>query len=378
MDQAERLPQNRIDRALKHEHFMGRALELARRGEGRTRPNPPVGAVVVRDGAIVGEGFHPRAGEPHAEIFALRQAAQAARGADLYVTLEPCCHHGKTPPCTEAILAAGVSRVFVGALDPNPKVDGGGVAALRSAGVAVEAGILEADCRRLIAPFAKHVRTGVPHVTLKSAMTLDGRTASGTGDSRWISSEASREYVHRLRDRVDAVMVGIGTVLQDDPRLTTRLPGGGRDADRIVVDARLQIPEDAALLRLDSGASTVIATTCDALPDKAARLRERGVQVLELPSQDDGGVDLCALMRHLGALGYQSILLEGGARLTGAALRAGIVDRVQIFIAPILLGGDDGPSLAAGTGAAAICEARRLRDVRVRRFEDDTLIEAEV
>ncbi len=356
---------------------MGRALELARRGEGRTRPNPPVGAVVVRDGAIVGEGFHPRAGEPHAEVFALREAGEAARGADLYVTLEPCCHHGRTGPCTEAVLAAGIARVFVGVLDPNPKVSGGGVAILRSAGVAVEAPVLETECRRLIAPFAKHITTGAPYVILKSAMTLDGRIASGAGDSRWISSEASRAHVHRLRDTVDAIMVGIGTVLQDDPRLTTRLPEGGRDADRIVVDARLQIPEDAALLDLHSSAATVIATTSHAPAEKIERLRRRGVQVLEFPIAKAGGVDLCALMQRLGALGYQSVLLEGGARLNGAALREGIVDRVQIFIAPLLLGGDDGPSLAAGTGMPTIAEAKRLKDVRVTRFGDDTLIEGD-
>jgi diaminohydroxyphosphoribosylaminopyrimidine deaminase / 5-amino-6-(5-phosphoribosylamino)uracil reductase len=364
---------------LNHEFYMQRALELARRGEGRTRPNPPVGAVVVRDGKIVGEGFHPRAGEPHAEIFALRDAGEAAGGANLYVTLEPCCHHGKTGPCTEAVLAAGVARVFIGTLDPNPRVDGGGIASLRSAGIAVETGVLEAECRRLIAPFAKHVKTGVPYVILKSATTLDGRIASGTGDSRWISSEESREHVHRLRDRVDAIMVGIGTVLKDDPRLTTRLPeGGGRDADRIVVDARLQIPEDSSLLRIPSPAATLIATTSGAPAEKAARLRGQGVDVLELPENGKGGVDLCELMVRLGELGYQCLLLEGGARLNGAALRARIVDRIQLFIAPLLLGGDDGPSLAAGPGLATIAEAKRLQNVRISRFGDDTLIEGEL
>lgn len=360
-----------------HETYMRRALELARRAEGRTRPNPTVGAVVVREGRIVGEGFHPAAGEPHAEVFALRQAGEEARGADLYVTLEPCCHHGRTAPCAEAVLEAGIGRVFVGAGDPNPRVDGGGIALLRAAGLPVETGILESECRRLIAPFAKHVTTGLPFVTLKAAVTLDGQTAASTGDSRWISSEASREHVHRLRDRVDAVMVGIGTVLADDPRLTTRLPEGGRDADRIVVDARLEIPEGAALLSLDSAARTLVAAASSASSEKAARLTARGVQVLEIGGEE-GRVGLRELAARLGAMGYQNILLEGGARLNAAALREGIVDRVMVFVAPLLLGGNDGAGLFAGPGVSRIAEAIRLRDVRVSRFGDDTLIEGEV
>ena len=357
--------------------YMQLALNLARRGEGRTRPNPPVGAVIVREGRIVGEGYHPRAGEPHAEVFALRQAGSAARGGDLYVTLEPCCHQGKTGPCTEAVIAAGIERIFIGAGDPNPRVNGGGVARLREAGLAVETGILEGECRRLIAPFAKHVTTGRPFVILKSAVTLDGRTATSTGDSRWISGEGSREYVHRLRDRVDAVMVGIGTVAKDNPRLTTRLAEGGRDADRLIVDARLEISEDAALLDPKSSAVTRIASLRAASPDKAERLRQRGVDILEI-GEKEGRLDLQELMERLGGLGYQSILLEGGARLNAASLKAEIVDRVMIFVAPLLLGGDDGSGLFAGPGPRRIAEAIRLEEVRVRRFGDDTLIEGEV
>lgn len=360
-----------------HDAYMGRALELARSGEGRTRPNPPVGAVLVRDGAIVGEGFHPKAGEPHAEIFALRQAGELARGADLYVTLEPCCHQGKTGPCTEAILQAGVGRVFVGTVDPNPKVAGKGIERLRAGGIPVESGFHESACRRLIAPFSKHVTTGLPYVILKTALTLDGYSATSTGESRWISSEKSREHVHRLRDRVDAVMVGIGTVLADDPRLTTRLPEGGRDADRIVVDARLEIPEDAALLGLESNAKTIIAVGEPAPVEKSRRLRSRGIEIVEA-GEHLGRVDLRDLMSRLGKMGYQNILLEGGARLNAAALSAGIVDRVMVFVAPLLLGGNDGVALFDGPGVLRISEARRLGDVRVTRFGDDILIEGEV
>ena len=359
------------------EDYMARALDLARRAEGRTRPNPTVGSVIVRDGVIVGEGFHPEAGQPHAEIFALRQAGEKARGADLYVTLEPCSHQGRTGPCVEAVIAAGIGRVFVGTQDPNPLVGGRGVAALDEAGIPVQVGILESECRRLIAPFAKHVSTGLPFVILKSAITLDGKTATSTGDSKWISGPDSREQVHRLRDRVDAVMVGIGTVLDDDPRLTTRLPGGGRNALRVVVDSRLRIPEEAAVLSVPSEAATLVVTTGAAAPDKVARLREKGAEVLQVAGRN-GRVDTAALMSELGSRGIQSVLLEGGSELSSSLLLAGLIDRVMIFVAPVLIGGDDGKGLFAGQGATRIADALRLNDIRVSRFGDDVLIEGEV
>jgi diaminohydroxyphosphoribosylaminopyrimidine deaminase/5-amino-6-(5-phosphoribosylamino)uracil reductase len=359
------------------EKFMARALELARRGEGRTRPNPAVGAVLVRDGRVVGEGYHPQAGQPHAEIYALRQAGEDARGADLYVTLEPCSHQGRTGPCADAVVAAGIVRVFIGTSDPNPLVRGKGIARLRESGIEVRLGILEKECRRIIAPFAKHVTTGLPFVLLKAAMTLDGKTATSTGQSQWISNPSSREYVHRLRDRVDAIMVGIGTVLKDNPRLTTRLPQGGRDADRVVVDARLELPEDAAVLETVSPAPTIIATTRLAPADKVTRLEDRGIQVIQV-AEIDGRMDLPALMRELGNLGVQSILLEGGAGLNAAALEAGIIDRLMIFVAPMIFGGSDGKGIFSGRGVTSLQEALRLSDIRVQRFEDDILIEGEV
>jgi diaminohydroxyphosphoribosylaminopyrimidine deaminase / 5-amino-6-(5-phosphoribosylamino)uracil reductase len=359
-----------------HEQYMRRALALARRGEGRTAPNPPVGAVVIAAGEIVGAGFHPGAGQPHAEIFALRQAGERARGADLYVTLEPCCHQGRTGPCTEAILQAGIGRVLAGCIDPNPRVAGQGLAALRQQGVMVEEGVLEKECRRLIAPFAKHVTTGLPYVILKAAMTLDGRIATATGHSRWISGEASRRQVHRLRDRIDAIMVGIGTVQRDDPLLTTRLPRGGRDPLRVVVDGTLRISEHAAILHLQSVAPTLIATTVQAPKDKVARLVERGIEILYIAEQQ-GRVDLTDLLRQLAARGVQSLLLEGGGTINAAALQAGLVDRVMIFVAPRLLGGE-GLGLFRGAGPLSMDQTLQLTDVRVRRFADDVLIEGEI
>jgi diaminohydroxyphosphoribosylaminopyrimidine deaminase/5-amino-6-(5-phosphoribosylamino)uracil reductase len=359
------------------ERFMARALELARKGEGRTRPNPPVGAVVVRDGEILGEGFHPRAGMPHAEIYALRDAGQRTHGADLYVTLEPCSHPGKTMACTGAILRAGIARVFAGCLDPNPKVNGRGLATLERGGVAASCGLLERECRRLIAPFAKHVRTGLPFVTLKAAMTLDGQIATAAGDSRWISNEHSRLWVHELRNRVDGIMVGAGTVRQDDPQLTTRLPEGGRDALRILVDDRLEIPESARLLHLGSEAPTLIATSEAAPSDRAERLMALGAEVLRIPTRDNG-IDLRELLRILGKRNLQSLLLEGGSTLNGAMWRAGLVDRVMIFLAPKLLGGGDGRPLFSGPGTSRMAAAVCLDDVRVSRFGEDVLIEGEV
>jgi len=357
--------------------YMDRALSLARRGEGRTRPNPAVGALVVADGLVVGEGFHPAAGQPHAEIFALRQAGELARGADLYVTLEPCSHHGRTGPCADAVIAAGIARVFVGTGDPNPQVCGRGIERLRAAGIEVQVGIREAECRRLIAPFAKHVTTGRPLVTLKSAITLDGKTATATGDSQWISGPASRLQVHRLRDRVDAILVGVGTVLHDDPQLTTRLPEGGRNPLRVVVDSKLLISDRAKLLLDLDAAPTLIATTSQARSARIDALRQTGVEVLVLDGPD-GRVDLVALLEELGRREVQHLLLEGGSGLNNAMLRDSLIDRVMIFIAPKLVGGNDGFGIFSGAGVSRLADALTLTDVRSSRFEDDILIEGEV
>lgn len=357
--------------------FMQRALSLARQGEGRTRPNPAVGAVIVSAGNIVGEGFHPQAGAPHAEIFALRAAGPRAAGADLYVTLEPCCHTGRTPPCTEAVLAAGIRRVVVGTFDPNPLVAGRGCEQLRQAGLEVVTGVCETDCRYLIAPFAKHIRSRLPHVTLKAALTLDGQIATVSGQSQWITGPASREFAHQLRDRSDAIMVGIETVLADDPRLSTRLTKGeGRDPQRIVVDSRLRTPLGAAVLAPNPNGTTLIITTENAPVGAEGALRDAGAEVVRIPG-DSERIDLKRLMEILGAREIQSLLLEGGGRLNHAAWQAGIVDRVAFFLAPLVLGGTGRP-VFSGPGATSLETAIRLSDLRTQRFGDDTLIEGEV
>jgi diaminohydroxyphosphoribosylaminopyrimidine deaminase/5-amino-6-(5-phosphoribosylamino)uracil reductase len=359
------------------QHYMKQALKLARRGVGRTAPNPPVGAVVVRADVVIGEGHHPKAGEPHAEIFALRQAAAEANGADLYVTLEPCSHQGRTGPCADALIGAGIKRVFVGTLDPNPLVAGRGVEKLRQAGIEVKVGIEAEQCQRLIAPFARLISSGMPFTIYKSAMTLDGKTATASGDSQWVSGEQSRQQVHQLRDRVEAIMVGIDTVLADDPLLNTRLPqGGGRDPLRVVVDSRLRLPVGSRLLQQNSDAKTLIATLSHE-QDKIARLQQTGVEVLIMPEQA-GRVSLPDLWQELGRRNIQQLLLEGGATLAGAALQQGLIDRMMVFIAPKLIGGRADFGIFAGEGCEKLTDAVRLKDIHYEQSGEDILITGDV
>ncbi len=354
-----------------HEKIMRRALALARRGVGRTAPNPAVGCVIVRDDAMVGEGWHRKAGTPHAEIHALAAAGARAKNADVYVTLEPCAHFGKTPPCAEALVEAGVARVFAGMVDPNPRVSGRGLERLRAAGIGTAAGILEDDCRQVIEPFIKHVTTGLPFVTLKSALTLDGKIATASGDARWITNERSRRHVHRLRSQADAIMVGVGTVIADDPQLTSRIPGG-KDPLRVVVDSRLRIPPHARVLHLESRSKTVLATLVDGTEESAA-IRQYGADLL-VCREKGGKVDLHDLLARLGAMDVQSVLLEAGGTLAGEALRNSLIDKVLFFFAPKLVGGD-GPGPFAGRGAARMEDAFRLENVTYTRFGDDILIQ---
>jgi diaminohydroxyphosphoribosylaminopyrimidine deaminase/5-amino-6-(5-phosphoribosylamino)uracil reductase len=359
------------------EQFMGRAIALARRGEGRTTPNPPVGAVLVKDGAVVGEGYHPAAGEPHAEIIALRAAGSRARGADLYVTLEPCCHHGRTGPCTEALAAAGIRKVFYGTVDPNPRVAGQGLDRLRAAGIEVVPGPLTDACRRLIAPFAKHVTSGRPYVILKAAMTLDGQLATSSGESQWITGAASRQLVHRLRDRVDGVLTGAGTVLADNPRLTVRLVEGGRNPARIVVDSSLRTPAAALVYAPQAAGRRILVTAADASSRRRAAFIRQGVEIISVARQGEH-LDLAAAMAALGGSGLQSLLVEGGGLLNRALLHAGLVDRLMLFVAPLLLGGCDGKPLFAGAGIARLADALRLDEMQVSRIGNDVLLEGEV
>ncbi|BBA70186.1 Riboflavin biosynthesis protein RibD [Geobacter sulfurreducens] len=353
--------------------MMRRALSLARKGIGKTSPNPAVGCVIVREGVVVGEGWHRKAGTPHAEAHALREAGSLARGADVYVTLEPCSHFGRTPPCADALVAAGVARVFVGMVDPNPKVCGKGIARLEAVGIQVITGMLGKECRLINDPFVKHVSTGLPFLTLKSALTLDGKTATALGDSRWITNEKSRRYVHQLRAAVDAVMVGVGTLLADNPELTVRHVKG-KNPLRIIVDSSLRMPNQSRVLGDDLAHGTIVATTSDD-QERIGFLETRGVQVIRCAS-DGGRVDLRDLMERLGARGIQSILLEGGSELAGAALRQKLVDKFILFYAPIFLGGADGIGLFGGKSVERMERAFRLETVRVRRFGGDVMIEA--
>lgn len=365
-----------------HPYYMRRALDLARRGEGYTSPNPMVGAVVVKDGRIVGEGYHQAAGLPHAEVNALDDAGDKARGAILYVTLESCNHTGRTPPCTEKIIRSGIDTVVAAMDDPNPLVAGGGHAVLEAQGIQVHRGVYAAEARRLNEAFVKYISTGRPFVTLKCAATLDGRIATRTGDARWVTGPASRLQVHRLRHAVDGIMVGINTVRADDPSLTTRLPADvqptPRDPVRIILDSRLSISENAGILRLDSEAVTLIICADSVPADARDRIERPGVEVVAVPTGSDGRIDLAALMKYLGDRNITSLLIEGGSQVIAAAFTAGIVDKALFFYAPKILGGDDGVPICAGPSRDSMADSIRLTDVRTQRFEDDLLVEGYV
>ena len=348
---------------------MRRALELAARGEGHVEPNPMVGCVIAAGAEIIGEGWHRRFGEAHAEIEALRLAGPRAAGATLVVTLEPCCHQGKTPPCTRAIVEAGIRRVVVAQRDPFPRVDGAGLAELRSAGVEVEEGLLQAEARRLNAPYRKLLETGLPWVIAKWAMTLDGKTATRTGASRWITSEESRRIVHALRGRVDAILVGRETALRDDPLLTAR-PPGPRTALRVVADTLGSLPSDSQLVATARDVPVMIAVGPQAPEEDRRRLAEAGCEVFVCPSTGHAG-RLDALLRELGRRQATNVLVEGGGRLTGSLLDAGHIDEVHVFIAPKLIGGIAAPGPIAGEGAEDLAHALALESLQMERAGPD-------
>ncbi len=335
-------------------YFMKAALELAAKGQGFTSPNPMVGALVVKDGRIVGKGFHEAAGKAHAEVNAIDDAGNAAKGATLYVTLEPCNHTGRTPPCTEKILSAGIRRVVSAMADPNPDVKGGGNDYLRSKGLEVAVGVCEAEAGKLNEIFIKYVRTKLPFVVVKCAATLDGRIATKTGDSKWVSGPESRKFVHQLRHSLDAIMVGVDTVKNDDPSLTARLEDMKTvDPTRIILDTRLSVISQ----------------------EKKSRIEKPGVRVIQSRLDKDGRIDLNVLMKTLGAMGITSLLIEGGGRVIASAFRAGIVDKVFFFYAPKILGGDDGVPICSGAGPESMQDSIPLTDISVRRFGDDVMIE---
>ena len=349
---------------------MLRAIALAREAVGSTSPNPPVGAVLVRDGRVVGEGRTQPPGGAHAEAEALRAAGGDARGADLYVTLEPCAHHGRTPPCADALIDAGVASARVAVMDPAPHTAGQGVERLRSAGIPVTVDDGPPEARQLVETFAKHVNTGLPFVVAKFAMSLDGKIAARSGDSRWISSAASRQEAHRLRAEADAVMVGIGTALADDPRLTARdapLPARGQPL-RVVVDSAGRLPASAAMLAEDG--TTLVAV---ASPEAARAVEGRGAEAIVAPTAD-GRVDVARLLAELGARGVMSLLVEGGAALHGALFDGGLVDKVVAFVAPVVIGGAAAPGPVGGAGAERMADALRLRDVTYAATGGDMMI----
>jgi len=350
---------------------MAEALNLARRGLGRTSPNPAVGAVVVRDGQVVGRGFHPQAGTPHAEIFALREAGPLVRRARLYVTLEPCCHWGRTGPCTEAILKAGIARVVVATVDPDPRVNGLGIAWLREAGVDVTVGVLQEAAEELNAAYFKHRRTGLPLVTLKWAMSIDGKIATRPGTRTRLSGEAAAQYTHELRNVHDAILVGVDTILADDPELTCRIPGG-RDPLRVVLDSRLRLPLEARVLILTSPARTLVVTTTGAPEEKVAAMRQKGAGVLVF---DGPQPPIRWVFEQLAAQGILSVLVEGGATVHTTVLEAQLADRLVAFTAPLILGGTDALSPVVGSGITAIQHAIRLRRITVHQLGDDVVIE---
>ena len=354
---------------------MKRTLKLACRGRGLVSPNPLVGAVLVKEGGIVAEGYHHRYGDRHAEVEAIAAAQQDIRGSSLYVNLEPCSHQGKQPPCVSAIVESGISRVVVGTRDPNPRVNGNGIKYLRQHGIAVDVGVLEGACRELNAGFEKFIRTGLPLFTLKIAQTLDGRICGADGNSRWISSEGSRKYAHRMRAGNDAILVGVGTVLSDDPQLNVR-KARGRDPYRVVLDSRLRTPLNSTMLNDSLTEKTFVATTGAADETRVRKVIDKGVTVWSLPDDHEGRVDMSALGRKLASSGMTSVLVEGGCQVFSSFLKSRLADRLEVFIAPKLLG--SGLSALSDFGVSGLDESVRLRGFKAQRVGEDVLLKGTI
>lgn len=357
-------------------HYMQRALDLAGQALGRTSPNPVVGAVIVKDDAIVGEGYHQCAGLPHAEVNALEAAGAAACGSTIYVTLEPCSHQGRTPPCAQALVQAGITRAVVATVDPNPKVSGQGLKILRQAGIEVHVGVMEEEARRQNEFFLKYISSGVPFVTLKWAMTLDGKIATAQGDSRWVSGEKSRRFVHQLRDIHDGILVGIGTVLADDPLLNTRLEKEDRrNPVRVIVDGGLELPLDSQIIRTCRQQRTLVFCSREAERERAQRLLEAGVEVLEVQGGPEK-LSIADILTRLGQMGICSLLVEGGASINAAFIEAGLIDKVHVFIAPKIIGGRQALTPVAGEGRRLMEQAWRLKKMEVSQVGEDILLTA--
>lgn len=354
------------------EKYMRLAMQLAGNAIGRTSPNPLVGAVIVKDNRVVGCGWHRKAGTPHAEVHALNQAGELAQGADVYVTLEPCAHYGKTPPCAKALVEAKVKNVYGGLLDVNPKVAGKGFKILEDAGIHVEYGFLQDELRKQNEVFFKWIEHKKPFVVLKAAMTLDGKIATATGQSKWITNETSRAYGYKLRDIYDGIMVGINTVIEDNPMLTARVDGG-KNPIRIVVDSSLKIDINANVVQ-DKSAKTIVATTDKADKDKILKLQAQNVDVIVVDKDENDKVDIEKLLNILGQQNICSILVEGGATLSGSFVAKKLVDKVYFFIAPKIVGGKEAKTPVAGTGILNLQEALALKDIQIEKLEEDILI----
>jgi diaminohydroxyphosphoribosylaminopyrimidine deaminase / 5-amino-6-(5-phosphoribosylamino)uracil reductase len=356
------------------DRYMWMALDLARQGRGRTNPNPMVGAVIVQGSEVVGSGYHHAAGSPHAEIIALEKAGEKAQGATLYVNLEPCNHHGRTGPCTENIIKAGISRVVIAMQDPNPIVSGRGIARLNEAGIKIKEGVLEPKARKLNETFVKYITTKQPFISVKVAMSLDGKIATASGESHWITGEKARQFVHRLRDHTDVIMVGIETVLKDNPRLTTRVEGGGgKDPIRVIVDSTARLPLDANVIESSASAKIILAVTEKASQDKCRALQSRGVEILVLPS-DQERVNLTALMRELASRSLAAVLVEGGGTLNFSLLEQSLIDKLFIFIAPLIIGGRESPTAFSGSGISVLGKAWSVEEIEMKQFDRDLLL----
>lgn len=366
--------QKKVTHTATDEQYMQRALDLAAQARGRTNPNPMVGAVIVRDGQVVGEGYHHQAGTPHAEIHALDQAGAQARGATLYVTLEPCSHFGRTPPCADAVIRAGIGKVFIATLDPNPRVAGDGLKKLTEVGIEVEVGVLEPEARRLNQVFFKYIQTGLPYVALKTAMTLDGKIATRSGDSRWVTVESSRRFVHQLRNTHDAILAGIGTVLKDDPRLNTRLEAEDiKDPVRIIIDGALQLPLHSNIAQTADRQRTLLFCSNKSDPRRQLKLETQGLEVISLACDPDL-IPLETVLEILGDMGICSLLVEGGGEVNAYLLEHNLIDKCYWFVAPKIVGGRSAPSPVGGQGQALMGDAKELQSIELQRFDRDILI----
>ena len=355
------------------EKYMALALELAANGKGKVEPNPMVGAVLVKDGAIIGKGYHQSFGGAHAEVHAINEGGALCKGATLYVSMEPCAHYGKTAPCVDAIIKAGISKVVAAVVDPNLITSGKGIQKLKAAGIEVVVGVMETQARRLNAPFFKLMQQGLPYIIVKWAMSIDGKISTHTGESKWITSDESRRYAHAIRCQVDGILVGINTVTRDDPLLTCRIEGG-RNPKRIILDSHAQIPANSRLLSSVNEGEIIVAVTENAPQHRVEKIRQLGCKIIQT-SGADGRVDLKELFRQLGEAGMTNILVEGGSRVITSVIESRLADRAIIFIAPMIIGGEGAKPPVLGAGVSKINEAARITEITVQRFSDDIVIE---